>query len=726
MNNLEHKISNIQADIANNHTHAAMAEINVLLALHPKHATLHYLLGLCYRKTNQLTQAQSCLETALEIESNFTDAQFALANVLKHASNYDMAEIAYQKTIQLDSKHEKAYFNLGVIYQLTNKPKQALTAYQQAVQLKPDYPEALNNLGNLYKSNQAYEEAKRCYESALAINPMAETCYNLGQTLQQLKSTPEAIKAFQHAIQLKPDYLNAWLSLALILEKNGKYTMAVEAYNKAITLKPDDAQIYNSLALTYKKMKLLEPAIACYNKAYTLDPSMTEALGALIQNKMHACDWDNLEPLFESLSKAIQHGQYVVPFNLLATPLSATIQKQCAETYTQAKYPLQQALTDPNTRYPHKKIKLGYFSADLHNHATAYLMADLFANHDRSQFEVIAFSFGPVQDDEMAVTVRQRFDQFHEVGKLTDLEVAQLARKLEIDIAIDLKGYTRGARPAIFAHKPAPILVSYLGYPGTLGATYFDYIVADPIIIPQTAQQDYTEKVAYLPDTYQVNAKRQVISPVEMTRANHGLPDNVFVYCSFNNNFKITPDVFEIWMRLLKQTPDSVLWLFEANPAATKNLTTQAKCMGIDEKRLIFAKKVSQAQHLNRYYYADIVLDTFYYNAHTTTSDALWVGCPVVTCIGDTFPARVAASILTAHGMNELITHSKEEYEALALSLAQDPERLKCLRKKINQHKDTHPLFDIQQYTRHLEQLYQQMQHRHQQSLMPDHIGVIK
>lgn len=720
----ENLITTIKNLIEGKNDQLALSEINKWLEVDQNNADAYYLLGLYHRKVGDAKTAKHCYQTSLEINRLHIDAQFGLANVCKNLGDFTAAQSAYLNTIKLNGAHDKAYFNLGVVYQMTNQTTLALNAYQTAISIRKDYPEALNNLGNLHKASQQYLSAKECYEKALAIKPLPETYYNLGTIELQLNAPRQAIQAFQQAVKLKPNYLNAWLNLALTLEKNGKYSLAVDAYREAITLQPNDAEIYYALALTYKKMNALESAIASYAKVLEINPDYTEALGALIQNKMHACDWENLDVLLNSLICAIEQGDYVVPFNLLATPLSAAIQKKCAESYTHAKYPMQNRLTNKETRYEHRKIKLGYFSADFHNHATAYLMADLFASHDRSRFEIIAFSFGPVQDDEMAVTIRQRFDQFHEVRKLSDFAVAQLTKSLEIDIAIDLKGYTRGARPNVFAYKPAPILVSYLGYPGTLGANYFDYIVADQILIPSSAQIDYTEKVAYMPDSYQVNAKRQVLPPSEMTRAAHGLPDKAFVYCSFNNNFKITSDVFEIWMRLLKQTPNSVLWLFEANIAATKNLSSQAQRLGIDAERLIFAKKVSQAQHLNRYYHADIVLDTFYYNAHTTTSDALWVGCPVVTCMGHTFPARVAASILTAHGMEELITNSKEEYEALALTLAQNPTRLKTLREKINQHKQTHPLFDSEQYTLKLENLYQQMQQRHQLGLVPDHITI--
>lgn len=688
----------------------------------PALAELCYLEGICCRKLNNAQAAKLAFEKCYQLDERHVDACFQLANVLKNLGQYDEAIAYYLKLIALDAAHAKAWFNLGVSYQLSQKTDLAVKAYRQAIEIKPDYPEVLNNLGNLYRSMQDYEQACKCYEQALRYKPMPETAYNYGLAFQALKDFSAALRVFELATRLKPDYLNAILAMAVLLDKIGNYKQALVFYQKALAIDPENADVHFSAGLVFVKLKQLKPAIASYAAAWGMKPDYTEALGSLIQYKMHACDWQGLEGLFEALRVEIEQGKQVVPFNLLATPLHANIQKKCAEQYTSKNYPALKPLSVCQTHNEKTKIRLAYFSADFHNHATAYLMADLFSLHNREQFEVIGFSFGPVQDDDMALNLQQRFDQFHQVSDLSDLAIAQLAKKLQIDIAIDLKGYTRGARPAIFSHRPAPVQVSYLGYPGTLGASYFDYIIADPIVIPPGEEAFYTEKVAFMPDTYQVNASRMVENPSPEDRVLHGLPEQAFVFCSFNNNFKITPDIFACWMRLLEKVPNSVLWLFEANPEATKNLTTSAISHGIDPGRLVFAKKVSQQKHLNRYHSADLVLDTLYYNAHTTTSDALWVGCPVVTCIGTTFPARVAASILTAMGLSELITESISDYEKLALSLATQPQRLAALRDKISQNKSSTALFNTRAYAGYLEQLYMNMHKRQQAGLSPEHI----
>jgi predicted O-linked N-acetylglucosamine transferase (SPINDLY family) len=351
-------------------------------------------------------------------------------------------------------------------------------------------------------------------------------------------------------------------------------------------------------------------------------------------------------------------------------------------------------------------------------------MAGLFELHNRDQFELIAFSFGPTTNDGMRQRLQEAFDQFIEVGNMLDVEVAKFSRELGIDIAIDLKGFTGDSRPNIFANRAAPIQVNYLGYPGTMGASYIDYIIADSILIPPELQQYYTEKVVYLPDSYQANDRKREISNRKFTRAEVGLPDNSFVYCCFNNNYKILPEVFEIWMRLLNTVERSVLWLLEDNPTAAKNLKSEAAQRGIDPGRLIFAPRLPTPDHLARHALADLFIDTFPCNAHTTASDALWAGLPLLTVQGESFASRVASSLLSAIGLTELITYTLEEYETLAIELANNQQKLKGIRHKLAQNRDTTPLFDTPQFTKHLENAYLQMYERYQADLPPEHIFV--
>jgi predicted O-linked N-acetylglucosamine transferase (SPINDLY family) len=362
---------------------------------------------------------------------------------------------------------------------------------------------------------------------------------------------------------------------------------------------------------------------------------------------------------------------------------------------------------------------VGYFSADFHNHATGYLMAELFELHDKSKFELIGFSFGPIANDEMRQRLAKSFDQFIEVGKKSDVEIAKLSRDLNIDIAIDLKGFTQDSRTGIFAYRAAPIQVNYLGYPGTMGADYIDYIIADKTLIPLETQSYYSEKVAYLPDSYQVNDRKRSISGQQFTREELSLPENGFIFCCFNNNFKILPTTFACWMRILKAVEGSALWLFQDNHWAVDNLKKEASNHGIDASRLVFAERMPLSEHLARHNLADLFLDTLPYNAHTTCSDSLWAGLPVLTLMGHTFPGRVSASLLSALGLPELITKTQDEYEALAIELAKNPHNLAEIKFKLANNRFTFPLFGTPLFIKNLEAVYIKMHERYLEGLPP-------
>jgi predicted O-linked N-acetylglucosamine transferase (SPINDLY family) len=394
---------------------------------------------------------------------------------------------------------------------------------------------------------------------------------------------------------------------------------------------------------------------------------------------------------------------------MLTLPSSSADQLRCAELFVGDQYPVSANALWRGVRYAHDSIRIAYLSADFHQHATARLMAGLFELHDRSSFETTALSFGPADDSDMRRRLQRSFDRFVDVRMKTDQEIAELVRKLEIDIAIDLKGFTQDGRTNIFAQRAAPIQVSYLGYPGTMGAEYIDYIIADRVVIPHEHRRAYAEKVVYLPESYQANDAKRRIAERPPTRMEAHLPEKGIVFCSFNGNYKITPDVFDVWMRLLREVEGSVLWLIEASATAVDNLRREAGKRGISVERLVFAPKTDLESHLARHSLADLFLDTLPYNAHTTASDALWAGLPVLTCLGSTFPSRVAASLLHAVELPELITRSLEEYEALALKLARDPMLLSSLKAKLANNRVICPLFDTDRFARHIEAAYRMM-----------------
>jgi predicted O-linked N-acetylglucosamine transferase (SPINDLY family) len=504
------------------------------------------------------------------------------------------------------------------------------------------------------------------------------------------------------------------------------YAGALASYETALRLKPDSAEalLYRGDALN--GLKRLDEALGSYDRALAIKPDLAFASGSRLHVKMRICDWRDLANDFDLLGKAIGNGERVSqPFPALATPLSAALQRRCAEAYTRAKHPERPLFPQVTHRYEHDRIRLGYFSADFHNHATSYLMAELFERHDRTRFELNAFSLGPAENDAMSARLKKAFGRFFwEVGSRTDKEVALLSRSLEIDIAVDLKGFTGGSRTSIFAMRPAPIQVNYLGYPGTMGTGYIDYLIADSTLIPEDQQQHYAEKIVYLPDTYQVNDSKRLIAETRFSKAEFGLPEEGFTFCCFNKNYKVTPTIFDIWMRLLSKVEGSVLWLWEDNSSASNNLRAQAQSRGVAPDRLVFARHMPLAEHLARHRLADLFLDTLPYNAHTTASDALWAGLPVLTCLGETFPGRVAASLLNAVGLPELIARTLDDYEACALELATNPGKLLRLRQKLAANRSTTPLFDSTLFTKHIETAYVAMWTRHQAGLAPEHIYV--
>jgi predicted O-linked N-acetylglucosamine transferase (SPINDLY family) len=442
-------------------------------------------------------------------------------------------------------------------------------------------------------------------------------------------------------------------------------------------------------------------------------------------NEIAICRWDKLAARVEALRAQVRSRSNVVePFTFLAVSHSAEEQRLCAERHVQEKLPARFAPLWQGTRYRHDRIRLAYLSADYHEHATAYLAAGLFERHDRARFELIGVSYGPHDASPMRGRLERAFERFVDVRNRSDEEAARMLHALEVDVAVDLKGHTTGSRPGILAHRPAPIQAAYLGYPGTMGAPFIDYLLADRVVIPEDERRFYAEKVVYLPGCYQVNDAQRAIAPRTPSRAEAGLPRDGFVFCCFNNNYKILPPVFGAWMRLLRDVPGSVLWLLEDNTAAKRNLQEAARARGIDPARLVFAARLPPAEHLARHRAADLFLDTLPCNAHTTASDALWAGLPVLTCAGTTFAGRVAASLLSAIGLDELVTSSPQEYEALALALARDPGRLAGLRGRLARERATAPLFDTERFRRGLEAAYAAMWEAWQRGEAPQAFAV--
>ena len=538
---------------------------------------------------------------------------------------------------------------------------------QQALRIGPKDPHVLRLLGVIAAQKGLYTQSLEYLQSSLKLMPKnAQTLSNLGNVYCRLRQLTQAQTAYQEAIRIDAKDPEIWSNWGITYFDAGDYDKAISCYDQALLLNSQHVDALCNKANSLNQLQRYEEALTLYEQAIGLNPQIDWAYGAWLLLTMKICRWNHLQANAKAIESRVMAGQKAAaPFSLLAISDDPFLHATASKIYAQSEYSANSALGPfLNTPRNSEKIKIGYFSADFHNHATGYLLAELIELHDRQRFEVYGISFGVKTPDAMKDRLTRAFDHFEEVGELSDLAIAQWTRDQQIDIAIDLKGYTHQARTGIFALRAAPIQVNYLGFPGSMQAEYIDYIIADPIVIPQELQNAYSEKVVYLPHSYQVNDRQRPIANVEFTKKQCGLPENGFVYCCFNNNFKITPEIFDIWMRVLHSVPDSVLWLLEDNATAAKQLRIEATQRGINPERLVFAPRMTLAEHLARHRLADVFIDTYPCNAHTTASDALWAGLPVVTLMGNSFAGRVAASLLNGIQLPELITGNAQAYEA--------------------------------------------------------------
>lgn len=636
---------------------------------------------------------------------------------------------------------------------------EAVRLYGEVLRLNPRQFEALYALGFLRYQGAQYGEAERLMNEAVKIHPsMAEAYFIQGCCLHRLGRIADALTAFDRAVENKPLFVEALINRGAALMALNRHDEALKDFRSVIAVNPSIAGVWSNCGGILQNLNRHEEALACFDRALTINPDLTEALanrgaallamkrygdaagnyekllgvhpelpdvhGLLVLCRLQACDWRSLTQDRTDIAALLNAGKRVIQplvnARLSASPADAL---QCARVFA-GNWPASSNPLWRGESYHHDKIRVAYISADFRDHATSWLAAGLFEHHDRYRFETIAVSLVADDGSEMQARMRAAFDCFIDVDRRTDVETAALLRRMEVDIAVDLMGFASGCRPGILALRPAPVQVNYLGHPGTMGASYVDYIVADRIVIPDEHRRFYTEKIVILPDTYQCNDSKRRIAEKTPSRAEAGLPAEGFVFCCFNDPSKITPEIFEAWMRLLKDVDGSVLWLLENNPDATRNLRREAQERGVDGSRLIFAAHMKLAEHLARHRLGDLFLDTLPYGAHTTASDSLWAGVPVLTCMGTSFAGRVAASLLHAIGMPELITKSLEDYAALALKLARDQTRLAAIGMKLARNRETCPLFDTARFTRNFEAALATMHQRQQNGESPGHFAV--
>ena len=687
------------------------------------------------RQRGDFSNALADYESALTLRPDFADGWIHRGALLADQGRAAEALESYEKARALAPENGTVWYNRGVALQDLGREAEALESYDESVKRRPDFADTWNNRGVLLRKAKRTEEALASFERALKLDPKhMQALSNQGATLTELRRFAEALGSYDRALAATPNDAGGWYNRGVALHDLGRDSEALAAYDKTIALNPNMPDAWNNRGSLLREAGRLDEALGSFKKALEIDPRHAETLansgaglqnlkrfseagrefrklemvspehkyllGGLVVSAMALCDWQLLENLEPRLEAEVSSGKSIVPpFTLLGILSDPALLWNCAAHYLPD---VLGPLTPPPrpATASHDRIRLAYVSADFYAHATARLMADLFERHDRSRFEVIAISHGPDEKSDVRDRLEKAFDQFHDVRAMRDAEVAALMKSLGVDIAIDLKGYTESARLGIFAQRPAPVQVSYLGYPGTIAADFMDYIIADPVVLPMDQQLFYSERIVHLPDSYQVNDPKRTIG-TRPARQEAGLPPEGFVFCCFNNHWKITAPVFSAWMRLLESVPQSVLWLLD--DSANANLRRDARARGIDPERLIFAPKLEHDAHLGRLGLADLVLDTLPYNAHTTASDALWTGVPLVTVMGEGFAGRVAASLLTAIGMPELIAPDLESYEALARSLAENPGDCMALKERLAKNRLSTPLFDAARFCKHIE-----------------------
>lgn len=704
-------------------------------------------LAIVLGEARRLDEAIAACRQCLALSPDDAKAHSVLGSLLKATRNTTDAVAAYEEALKLNPDQPAVLVKMGKLLLQSGQSAEAMTLCRRALELAPDLADArelerhiLNESGDLeaavaliaerahdpaelarlydelatsLRGQRRFHEAIAVQRRALAyVDNRADYHFNLAAALEGAGQRRDALSAYQSALALEPGRADGYTKVGILLRKMDLLDGAVTAFRESVKLDPKYVDGHYNLAVTLKQMNRLDEAREGLDRAVEQAPESI-VIGFERVNVMRmACDWTGLEEEERRLIEMRRRSRApAAPFLML--PMATTR----ADQLTSGQYfsdilgvPASRRFQSyPNCSKPGERIRIGYLSADFSRHATALLIAEVLEKADRERFEIVGYCFSYDDGSDLRARVKAAFDRFVDVKGMSDEDVAKTIHADGIDVLVDLKGYTHSARTAILAYKPAPIQVNYLGYPGTMGGDFMDYIVGDAVITPMEHQPDYSERIVQLPHCYQPNDRQRVISDAPVSRAAEGLPEDGFVFCSFNNNYKISPDTFRLWMRLLLQVPGSVLWVLVKSPACRANLLREAEASGVHRDRIVFAEPLPNPEHLARHRLADLFLDTSPCNAHTTASDALWAGLPVLTMLGETFAGRVAASLLSAMGLDELVVETPDAYEQLALTLARDKRQLDAIRKKIAERRETSPLFDSTRYARNLEQAYETM-----------------
>lgn len=726
-NDVDSLCSSGQVLLAMCRTQEAMDRFCSAMLVKPDCVLAHMGRGDCLLTLRQIDEAVLSYQSALQYQPDLAEAHNNIGAALMSIGRMDEALTCYKRAIEIKRNFAEAHSNLGHALLQLDRTHEAIKSLSEALRISPDLDNAILNRGIALTKLRQFDEATSDFNSLLKLQDNNATLHAAkGFALQSQGRVGEAIPCFEEALRLDPENSTNYCNLGVALMALWRLDAAIYLFEQALKRNPTQVEVLSNLGQALMRLRKLDRAAETYSQILKLEPNRKFVLGTLLSVKMSMCDWNEFDINTSEVEYRIRDDlPTIYPFSLLAVTDDPSLHKLSATAYVASTTYKPSEISDlPTLEEKKEKIRIGYYSADFHNHATAYLMAELIELHDRDRFEIYGFSYGPQKNDEMKSRLYEGFDEFIEVSQYGERQIASLSRVLGIDIAVDLKGYTEGSRMGVFIERCAPIQVSYLGYPGTTALAEMDYIIGDHIVTPEGCDSDYTEKIIRLPNSYQVNDSKRKIADIEFKRQQLDLPEQGIVFCCFNNNYKILPETFDSWMRILKATEGSVLWLLSDNPWAEQNLQKQAASRGVSPDRLIFAKRMPLNQHLARFRHADIFLDTFPYNAHTTASDALWAGVPVITRSGKSFASRVAASLLTSIGLADLVFETVTDYESTAIDLALDQARLNEIKNRLARNRSTAPLFDAKRFARNLENAFLQMHDRNIKNLPPDAISI--
>lgn len=690
-----------------------------VLKRYPRHLDALHLMGVALAQSGELEAAIDYFKRAMAVDPNHVAVQTQLAAALQMLGRYGDALERIDRAIKLRSDVAQAHDSRGNILADLGRYHEAIASYRQAIVLAPDYADAHNNLGVVLSKAKLHEEAIASFDQALRLEPnFAEAHANRALAFAESRRLEEAVQGFERALTLDPGMAHAWHGKGMALAGLNREDEALACYETALVLQPDFLEVKLLLAIAKTDRGQYAAAIQMMRELLSSKADLEYLRGFLIEALLVVCDWDMFDELVGQIASAIERGvKSSQPFAAQHLPISSSVLKKIAVEWTKSTTLASTNAWANPARKAHPKIRVGYFSPDFRDHPVTFLTAELFERHDRSQFEIFGFSFAPPKYATSA-RVAAAFDRFVDARSMSDRDCVAHARNLELDIAVDLAGHTLYSRPNLFALRSAPLQLHYIGFLGTMGAPFIDYMIADRVMIDPRDEEDYTEKIIYLP-SYQVNDTKRAMSERKFTRAEYGLPDTGFVYCCFNSSRKLNPAIFATWMRILQRVPGSVLWLQEYNAQQVANLRVEATKRGVDAQRLVFAGRLPLPDYLARYALADLFLDTLPYNAGATGSDALWAGLPLLTCKGETFAGRYGASMLCALDLPELITDNLGDYEALAVQLGTQPHQLARVREKLAYGRAHGRLFDIARFTQSIETAYKTIYERHQMGLPP-------